>query len=92
MTIKKPMSVKRPTVPGAALPSAEGVAELPSAPTAATIADRFKLDAPDPAAAKKASGGGVGTTVALVAGVAALVVAGILTFVIYQHWSFLQGA
>jgi len=91
MTIKKPMSVKRPTVPGAALPSAEGVAELPSAPTAATIADRFKLDAPDPAAAKKASGG-VGTTVALVAGVAALVVAGILTFVIYQHWSFLQGA
>lgn len=87
MTIKKPMSVKRPTVQAAAQPSAEGVAEMPSA----AIADRFRLDAPDPRAKKSASSG-VAATFAVLAGVAALVVAGILTFVIYQHWNFLQGA
>ena len=88
MTIKKPMTVKRPTEQAASPMSAEPASA--AAPSAA-IADRFRLDAPAEGAKKKASGG-VGATVALVAGVAALVVAGILTFVIYQHWNFLQGA
>lgn len=91
MTIKKPMSVKRPTVKADAMPSNEGVAEIPSAPAAATIADRFKLDAPDPNA-KKSAASGAGTTVAVLAGVAALAVAGVLTFIIFQHWEFLKGA
>lgn len=90
MTIKKPMSVKRPTEKADATPSADGVAEIPSAPAAATIADRFRLDVPDANAKKSASG--AATTVAVVAGLAALAVAGILTFIMYQHWSFLQGA
>ena len=91
MTLKKPMSVKRPTVKADSMPSTEGVAELPAAPAAATIADRFKLDAPDPNA-KKSAASGVGSTVAVLAGVAALAVVGILTFVIFQHWEFLKGA
>ena len=63
----------------------------PAAPAAggATIADRFKLDMPDPNA-KKASG--VGTTIAVVAGLLALAVAGVLTFIIYQHWQYLANA
>lgn len=56
----------------------------------AQIADRFKLDMTDPNA-KKASGG-VGTVCAVVAGLLALAAAGILTFVIYQHWQFLANA
>jgi len=56
----------------------------------ATIADRFKLDMPDPDAQKPAAG--KATLFAVIAGLAALAVAGILTFVIYQHWEFLQAA
>ena len=85
MTIKKPMTVKRPTEKAASPMSAEA-----AAPSAA-IADRFRLDVPDENAKKKSSGGAA-TTVAVLAGVAALAVAGILTFIIYQHWTFLQGA
>ena len=79
MTIKKPMK-------------APAAAETPVAPApgGATIADRFKLDMPDPNAKKAATG--AGTTIAVIAGFLALAVAGILTFVIYQHWEFLQGA
>lgn len=64
----------------------------PAAPAVggATIADRFKLDMPDPNA-KKASAG-KGTMCAVIAGVLALAVAGFLTFVIYQHWQFLANA
>ena len=89
MTIKKTLSVKRPTELAPAHAAGESVA--PSAnPASAAIADRFKLDASDAPKAKKSDG--VGAIVALCAGVAALVVAGILTFVMYQHWTFLQGA
>jgi len=65
--------------------------ETPAGAPAATIADRFKLDAPDPKAARRASGG-KGAVVAVVAGLLALAVCGILTFIIYQHWEFLKGA
>ena len=80
MTIKKP--VTKPAV-----------AKTAAAPGGATIADRFKLDVPDPKKAKKAgSVSSTAATIALCAGLAALIVAGILTFVMYQHWDFLQGA
>ena len=60
------------------------------APGGATIADRFKLDMPDPNAQKAPAG--KGALFAVIAGVLALAVAGILTFVIYQHWTYLQSA
>ena len=88
MTIKKTISVKRPTVNAANPMSAEAEANS----GAATIADRFKLDAPDPKSVKKSSGGGPATTAAVIAAVIALIVSGILTFVMYQHWEFLKGA
>ena len=88
MTIKKNMSVKRPLESAAAPASAEAGATS----GAATIADRFKLDVPDPKSARKSSGGGPATMAAVIAGVIALVVSGILTFVMYQHWEFLKGA
>ena len=83
MTIKKPMKTT----------AAEPVADLgtASATPAATIADRFKLDAPDPSAQKRSSGGPAAMA-ALIAGLVALGIAGFLTFVIYQHWVFLQAA
>ena len=90
MTIKKPMSVKRPTVMADSMPAADGVAEMPASPAAATIADRFKFDAPDPNAKKAASG--AGATVAAIAGLVALAVVGVLTFTLFQHWEFLKGA
>ena len=55
----------------------------------ATIADRFKLDMPDP---KAKAPEGKGTLYAVVAGGLALIVAGILTYTLYQHWEFLMGA
>ena len=55
----------------------------------AAIADRFKLDVPDPNAKKST---GVGTILAVEAGFLALAVAGILTFVLYTHLDFLQNA
>ena len=81
MTIKKTVKVK-PT----------GSSAVSGAPVAAgaTIADRFRLDVPDPKAQKQA--GGPATTCALVAGLIALAVAGILTYVIWQHWEFLTPA
>ena len=53
----------------------------------ATIADRFKLDTPQ---APKAAG--KGTKAAFIAALLALVVAGVLTYVLYQHWEFLMPA
>ena len=79
MTIKKPMNIKRPD-------AGAGAAGQSSA--AAAIADRYRLD-PSSAPAKHSGGGSV---VTLAAAIVALVVAGILTFVIYQHWEFLKGA
>lgn len=79
MTIKKQMSIKRPDAgAGAAAPSS----------AAAAIADRYRLDSS--AAPAKRSGGGSVVTLAMA--IVALVVAGILTFVLYQHWEFLKGA
>ena len=79
MTIKKPMKAPAPASDAAA-PAAGG----------ATIADRFKLDMTEPA--KKPAAGGMATTVAGIAGLVALIVAGILTYILYQHWEFLMPA
>lgn len=82
MTIKKIKPIKPASAPAA-----------PAAPAAggATIADRFKLDVPE-ASAKNGGGGTVGkkaATIALIVGLVALTVAGVLAFVLYQHWDYL---
>ena len=79
MTIKKPMKAPAPASDAAA-PAAGG----------ATIADRFKLDMTEPA--KKPAAGGTASTIAAVAGLLALAVAGILTYILWQHWEFLMPA
>ena len=56
----------------------------------ATIADRFKLDMTEPA--KKPAAGGPASTIAAVAGLLALAVAGILAYILWQHWEFLMPA
>jgi len=90
MTVKKTLSLKRPTVAtkvGAPSGGDEPAAAAPSG--GATIADRFKLDAPP---AEKPAVAGTGTKIAVAAAVVALVVAGILAYTIYGHWEFLKGA
>ena len=79
MTIKKPMKAPAPAS-DAAVPAAGG----------ATIADRFKLDMTEPT--KKPAAGGPASTIAAVAGLLALAVAGILTYILWQHWEFLMPA
>ena len=79
MTIKKPMKTAA-TAADAAAPAAGG----------ATIANRFKLDMNEPT--KKSANASASTTVAGVAGLIALIVAGILTYILYQHWEFLMPA
>ena len=81
MTIKKIKTAPKSEEPTADVAPVGGAA----------IADRFKLDLQDPSE-KKSSSGGVSGTIAAVAGFLALGVAGILTFIIYQHWEFLKGA
>lgn len=79
MTIKKPMK-------------AAGAAAAPAAPAAgggATIANRFKLDMAEPA---KKSASSTATTVAAYAGIAAFIVAGVLTYMLWKHWDFLMPA
>ena len=71
-------------------PAVSDVPEMPPAMGGATIADRFKLDMPDPSARK--SSGGPAATCALIVGLIALAVVGILTYVIWQHWEFLMPA
>ena len=61
-----------------------------AAPGGAAIANRFKLDLAEPE--KKPTVGSTAATVAGVAGLIALIVAGILTYVLYQHWEFLMPA
>ena len=78
MTIKKPMKAPAPA-PDAAAPATGG----------ATIADRFKLDMTEP---KKPAATGPASTIAAVAGLLALALAGILAYVLYQHWDFLMRA
>ena len=80
MTIKKPMKAPVAADPAAA-PAAGG----------ATIADRFKLDMSDEGM-KKLAAGGKATTFAAMAGLIALAVAGILTYILWQHWEFLMPA
>ena len=79
MTIKKPMKAAA-TAADATAPAAGG----------ATIANRFKLDMTEPE--KKPAASSTATTVAGVAGLIALIVAGILTYILYQHWEFLMPA
>lgn len=81
MTIKKPMKVLKP----AAEPT-----EAAPAGGSAVLADRFKLDIQDPNAGRGSSG--AAATITAVFALVALAVAGILTFVIYQHWEALKGA
>gem|GEM_PF-981785 len=76
------MTIKKPT-------NATVAAEPVAAAGGATIADRFKLDMTD---APKKAGSTKATMIATVVGLVALAVVGILTFVIYQHWDFLQSA
>jgi cytochrome c-type biogenesis protein CcmH/NrfG len=69
-------------------PEAEPIAAATTG--GATIADRFKLDMPDPNAAKPKAGKMAAVT--LVVALVALAIAGVLAFVMYQHWEFLKGA
>ena len=77
------MTLKKPTQAAAAAEPA------PATTGGATIAERFKLDAPDPNA-KTSSGKGGAVTLAVA--LAALAVAGVLTFILFQHWEFLKAA
>lgn len=93
MTVKKTLSLKRPTAATKIeSPAGDNSPAPASAPAAggATIADRFKLDAPP--AAKSGGAVGTGTKVAVVAAVIALVVVGVLAYMLYGHWEFLKGA
>ena len=74
------MTIKRTKVTKMSAPSAGGAA----------IADRFRLDAPAPDAANMV--GKKAATYALVAGVTAFLVAGVLVFILYKHWEFLMPA
>ena len=82
MTIKKPLSKPAADAPEAATAPATG---------GAAIADRFKLDIQD-TSAKKSSSGGTAAMVAGIVALAALAVAGLLTYKLYDHWEFLKGA
>lgn len=75
------MTIKKPMKTAAAAPAQVG---------GATIAGRLQLDTSD--VAKAPAEGGKASTVALVAGLLALAVAGILTYVLWQHWEFLMPA
>lgn len=57
----------------------------------ATIADRFRLDAPAEKP-KTASAGGVSLTIAFGAALVALGVAALLTYTLWKHWEFLMPA
>ena len=56
----------------------------------ATIASRLQLDTSAVAPARPENS--KATTVAAVAGLVALAVAGILTYILWQHWDFLMRA
>lgn len=96
MTIKKTLKV-RPTGSPAAASEPTGSPATASEPAAippaggATIADRFKLDLSDPGA-KKPAAGGKAAACTLAAGLAALAAAGILAYLLWQHWEFLMPA
>ena len=52
----------------------------------ATIADRYRLDAP----VQTKPAGGAGLKYALTAGVFGLVIVGILTYMLWKHWEYLM--
>jgi len=85
MTIKK-----LKTAPKA--PAGGEVADMPAAgqKTGAAIANRLRLDAPDPAALAAATASKKATQCALTAALVALAVAGLLTYILYAHWDFLM--
>lgn len=59
----------------------------------AAIADRFKLDAvPTGPSAKNGTISKTAAGTALAFGFIALLIAGILTFMLYQHWEYLMPA
>lgn len=64
----------------------------PSSSGGATIAARLQLDPVEPKSAKASTVGKKSATFALVFGLIALAVSGILTFVLYKHWEFLMPA
>lgn len=70
-------------------------ASTASAPAAggAAIADRFKLDAvPAGPSAKNGTISKTAAATALAFGFVAFLIAGILTFMLYQHWDYLMQA
>jgi hypothetical protein len=75
------MTIKKPMKTAAAAPAQVG---------GVTIAGRLQLGTSD--VAKSPAAGGKASTVAVVAGLIALAVAGILTYVLWQHWEFLMPA
>ena len=91
MTIKKPVKKTSVTKPSASAAGDAGGA-APATGGGAAIASRLKLDAPDPAAAKRAAAASAGTKYAVIAGFIAMIVAGILAYILYQHWEFLMPA
>ena len=80
MTIKKPMKTAASAGPTAAGAAGGG----------ATIANRFKLDMTEPG--QKPTVSSKATTAAATAGLIALAVVGILTYVLWQHWDYLMPA
>ena len=75
------MTIKKPMKTAMTAPAQVG---------GATIAGRLQLDTSD--VARTPAEGGKAATVARVAGLIALAVAGILTYLLWQHWEFLMPA
>ena len=90
MTIKKTISIKRPAM--GAGPQASAAGEAGASSAASAVANRYRLDTSDAPKKKGGGGGGIGTTITLLAAMAALIVAGILTFRLYDYWEMLKGA
>ena len=62
----------------------------PGAAGGAAIADRFKLDVPAGPSAKNGTVNKTAALVALVAGIACLAAVGVLAYLLWDHWQFLQ--
>lgn len=58
----------------------------------AAIADRFRLDATPGPSAKNGTISRKAAQAALIAGFVCLALAGILTYMLYDHWSYLMRA
>lgn len=71
-------------------PNTAGDAPAAGQKSGAAIASRLRLDAPDPATLAAATASKKATQCALTAALIALVVAGLLTYILYSHWEFLM--